>query len=176
MRYNILGFLLLCSCSTTYPNQKVSGRDLMPFSGTALSGQAWRFPDDLSGQPALLLVGYEQRTQFDIDRWLIGLDMTQTRVNIFEVPAIQGVFPRLFSSVIDRGMRSGIPEELWKVVVTVYEDGEALQKFTGNERGLNARVMLVDGQGKVRFFHDRGFSVAALNKLRQVLDQLPAKS
>ena len=61
-------------------------------------------------------------------------------------------------------MRRGIPSELWSSVITVYKDGETIQKFTGNENPNNARVLLIK-EAKVKFFYDRGFSVSALNEL-----------
>jgi len=115
------------------------------------------------------LIGYRQNAQFDIDRWLIGLDMTQTKVNVFEIPAIQGFFPGLFSNQIDEGMRRGIPDELWSIVITVYKDGDTIQQFTGNEKPNNARVVLLDEAGKVIHFYDRGFSVSALNSVIDAL-------
>ena len=48
--------------------------------------------DDLSTMQ-ILLVGYKQRSQFDIDRWLIGLDMAGAKVQIFEIPVLSKWFP-----------------------------------------------------------------------------------
>ena len=79
------------------------------------------------------------------------------------------MFPRMFKTQIDEGMRSGIPRELWQGVITVYKDGDRVQSFTGNENPNNARVVLLDSLGKVIFFYDRGFSVAALNALRAAI-------
>ena len=121
----------------------------------------------------MLLIGYKQDSQFDIDRWLIGLDMTNTLVDVYELPTIQGMFPRMFSTMIDNGMRKGIPKELWKGVITIYKDGDAVQEFTGNENGNNARVALLDKEGLVLYFYDRGFSVQALNELKSVIDKQP---
>jgi len=126
-------------------------------------------PDDFTQNFTLLLVGYKQNSQFDIDRWLIGLDMTKTQVDVYEIPTIQGLFPRMFSTVINNGMRKGIPKELWKGVVTVYNDGENIQKFTGNQKPNNARVFLLDKKGMILYFYDRGFSVNALNQVRSIL-------
>ena len=81
------------------------------------------------------------------------------------------MFPRMFSTYIDNGMRSGIPKPLWKGVITIYADGDKVQQFTGNERPNNARVALIDKQGKILFFYDKGFAVAALNQLREILGQ-----
>ncbi len=95
--------------------------------------------------------------------------MTQTRIGVYEVPTIQGLFPRMFSTMINNGMRAGIPKPLWKGVVTVYQDGEKVQSYTGNEDPNNARVVLLDEKGTVLYFYDDGFSVDALNKLRAVI-------
>ncbi|AZG34686.1 MAG: hypothetical protein V7771_08480 [Shewanella psychromarinicola] len=171
MRYLMIiaSLLLLSACSTSYPNQAITGQAFPSVSGQNLEEKSMTLPDDLKGEVALLLIGYKQDSQFDIDRWLIGLDMTQTQVSVFEVPTIQGLFPRMFSTFIDNGMRSGIPKPLWKGVVTVYKDGEKVQAFTGNEKPNNTRVVLLNAQGKVIYFYDQGFSVDALNQLRAML-------
>ncbi|WP_153912596.1 hypothetical protein [Shewanella sp. TC10] len=162
--------LLLSACSTTYPNQQVTGQVFPSVSGESLAQTTMSFPEDVSGQVTLLLIGYKQDSQFDIDRWLIGLDMTQTQVAVYELPTIQGMFPRMFSTLIDNGMRAGIPKPLWKGVVTIYEDGEQVQAFTGNENPNNTRVVLLNTEGKIIYFYDQGFSVAALNELRAKLE------
>lgn len=126
----------------------------------------------MAGKPVVLLVAYKQDTQFDVDRWLIGLDQTQTQVAVYELPTIQGLFPRMFKGSINEGMRKGIPKPLWKGVITIYGDGAKVQKFTGNENPLNTRAILLDKEGVIRFFHDRGFSVPALNQLREELAKL----
>jgi hypothetical protein len=71
-------------------------------------------------------------------------------------------------------MRSGIPREDWGSVVTVYGDGGAIARFTGNETGLTGRVLLLDAKGKVAFFHDRGYSISALKRLLETLRGLEA--
>lgn len=168
MRIFILCFLILLTsaCSTTYSNQAITGKAFPVVSGKSLENNTLNIPADFEGKPTLLLVGYKQNSQFDIDRWLIGLDMTETTIDVYELPTIQGLFPQMFSTMIDNGMRKGIPKELWKGVVTIYEDGEKVQAFTGNEKPNNARVVLLDKNGIVVYFHDDGFSVAALNELR----------
>ncbi len=166
-----ISLLWLTACSTQYPNQQLVGQQFPSISGQSLEQQEFRIPQDFAGQTILFLIGYKQDSQFDIDRWLIGLDMTQTRVDAIELPTIQGMFPRMFQTQIDNGMRSGIPKELWKGVITVYRDGARVQEFTGNQNPNNARVVLLDAQGKIIYFYDRGFSVDALNDLRALLPQ-----
>ncbi len=167
----ILVIFLATGCSTIYSNQTVTGKAFPSVSGQSLEKNTINIPSDFKGDFTLLLVGYKQNSQFDIDRWLIGLDMTSTKVDVYEIPTLPGLFPRMFSTMIDNGMRKGIPKDLWQGVITVYEDGELIKTFTGNEKPNNARVLLLDKNGVVVYFYDEGFSVTALNQLRSVLGQ-----
>ena len=167
----LLTALVLSSCANyEYPSQVSIGDKMVEATGESLEGKIVVIPEDFIGQETLLLFGYKQDSQFDIDRWLIGLDMTQTKVAAYEIPTIQGMLPRMFSGFIDGGMRKGIPKELWKGVVTVYADGDKIQRFTGNLNPNNARVMLLDKDGSIVYFYDRGFSVEALNEVREALE------
>ncbi|WP_412972045.1 hypothetical protein [Glaciecola sp. MF2-115] len=164
----LLAFLSGCA-SYDYPSNVKIGDTMVQASGESLEGEAVSIPSDFKGEQTLLLFGYVQDSQFDIDRWLIGLDMTKTQVSVYEIPTIKGMLPRMFSTFIDGGMRKGIPKQLWKGVVTVYADGDKVQRYTGNQNPNNARVMLLDENGKVLYFYDRGFSVEALNEVRALI-------
>lgn len=164
--------VLLVGCASSFPNRNPVGETFPPVTGQSLAGAEQQLPDAFRGRPVVLLLGFVQDAQFDIDRWLIGLDMTATAVDVYEIPTIQGMLPRMFRTRIDDGMRAGIPQGLWKAVITVYDDGAAVQAFTGNANPNNARALLLDDAGDVVFFHDEGFSVAALNALRQRLQGL----
>jgi hypothetical protein len=161
--------LLTTACTTQYPNQSITGLSFPSISGQTLAKNNIVIPSDFSGKTTLLLMGFKHKSQFDIDRWYIGLNMSNTVVDVYEIPAIQGAIPRIFSTVFDNSMREGIPENLWKGVITVYEDGETIQAFTGNIIPKNARVVLLNTDGKILYFYDRGFSIDALTELRSIL-------
>jgi hypothetical protein len=165
----IVGLLLQSCVNYDYPSQVVLGDNIIEFTGESLAGEATSIPQAFAGQNTLLLFGYVHKSQFDIDRWLIGLDQTNTQVAVYEIPTIKGIFPQRFSTVFDAAMREGIPKEIWKGVITVYEDGERVQRYTGNLKPKNARVLLLNAQGEVIHFYDRGFSVDALNAVREKL-------
>lgn len=167
----VLAFSLVGCASYDYPVSLSVGDTMLSVKGENLEGKSVTIPDDFKGEYTLLLFGYKQNTQFDIDRWLIGLDMTQTQLAAYEIPTIQGMAPRMFSTFIDNGMRRGIPKQLWKGVITVYADGDKVQRFTGNQSPNNARVMLLNEQGVIVYFYDDGFSVEALNDVRSMLEQ-----
>ncbi|MGB2739860.1 MAG: hypothetical protein WBC60_04815 [Cognaticolwellia sp.] len=165
----IFALLILTGCSTVYPNKDITGQTFPTVTGQSLAEETLTIPTDFDEDLTLLLIGYVQNSQFDIDRWLIALDMTQTQVSVYEIPTIQGLFPQMFSTFIDNGMRKGIPKSLWKGVVTVYGDGEQVQEFTGNENSSNARVVLLNKAGEILYFYDQGFAVDALNNLKASL-------
>lgn len=169
--YSLISLFVLFTigCSSNYNNQSHVGQPFPSIKGESLKKEVVNIPEVFKGKNTLLLIGYKQDSQFDIDRWLIGLDMTETQVNVYELPAIQGIFPRMFSTVINNGMRAGIPKSLWKGVITVYQDGELVQKFTGNRNPNNARVILLNKDGIILFMYDEGFSVEALNRVRVYL-------
>jgi len=149
---------LVSGCSTTHENRDPTGEPFPRVTGKNLEEQPVTLPDDLAGAPAVILVGYKQRDQFDIDRWFMGLIQADAPARIVELPTIPGLVPSWASKWIDDGMRSGIPEEDWPAVVTLYGDSATpVAKLTGND-GPNARVLVLDAQGRIVWFTDRGYS------------------
>lgn len=166
------GLLLVPGCESPIPNRDPSGEVFPAVSGRDLDDASIRLPTALSGSPSLVLIGYVQGSQFDIDRWMLGMVQSESELRMVEVPAVGGWFPDLFlQPTIDDGMRSGIPAENWSSVVTLYgEDAERIRRFTGTERPRNARVLLLDSKGTVTWFWDQGYSPA---RLVQMLKTVP---
>lgn len=172
----VIGALASTSCRTKFDARDPTGEPFPAVVGSSLAGETVEIPGAFRGKPVVLLVGYQQQTQFDIDRWLLGLSETKTDVAVRELPTLPGLAPRAFSGFIDGGMRRGIPEADWGSVVTVYGDAAKIAEFTGNRDGLPGRVLLLDADGKVAYFHDRGYSVGSLMRLRETLASLAAGS
>lgn len=174
---SLILLLLATACSSsTYPRRDPTGEVFPSINVTPLDGGVKSFPEVFRGEPVLVFVGYQQRSQFDIDRWLIGVTQVDLPVKFVELPTIAGMVPSLIGDFIDSGMRSGIPSELWSGVMTVYDDAEEVQQFTGTENGLPSRVMLLDAEARVVYFHDRGFSPLELKKLQTLLSTLDGRS
>lgn len=146
-------------CAATYTNRDPTGEIFPKVAGENLKKEAVELPGAFAGEPVVLIVGYRQRTQFDIDRWIMGLLQADIQARIVEVPTIPGLVPSLGSRWIDDGMRAGIPEEDWGAVVTLYGgSAKPVAEFTGTEYGQRARVLVLDEEGKVAWFSDRGYS------------------
>lgn len=154
------------SCASSIERRDPLGEAFPVVAGESLDGRRVALPEDVGGEPILLLIGYKQNAQFDIDRWILGLMQAGTPVRFLEVPTIPGLFPGMIAGTIDEGMRSGIPSEDWGAVVTLYgDDAKRVASWTGNEDGLNSRVVLLDADGEVVWFHDRGYSAGVLMEL-----------
>jgi hypothetical protein len=161
----LIGLALLQGCSNTIPNRDPTGEPFPAVVGESLEEERIALPGDLAGEPAILLIGYEQKTQFDIDRWILGLLQAEVDARIVEIPTIPGLAGRLASGWIDDGMRAGIPREEWSAVVTLYGGAAGpVADFTGTTGGQNARVIVLDASGRVHWFDDSGYSA------RKVLD------
>jgi hypothetical protein len=152
-------FFFTKGCSAPLANRDPRGQMFPPVLGYSLERDRTELPAALAGSAAILLVGYEQKTQFDIDRWLMGLIQADAAGNIVEVPTIPGLLPTIASGWIDDGMRAGIPREDWGSVVTLYGGAATpVAELTGNENGQNARVIVLDASGMIVWFDDTGYS------------------
>lgn len=172
--------LTVGACTAPIPNRNPSGERFPSIEATALdSADTVRIPEDFEGAPLVVLVGYVQDAQFDLDRWLYGLLDSGLEVPLREVPAARGMAARLASGFIDSGMRSGIPPDEWGAVVTTYGNtAEAIARFTGTEAPRNARVLLLDAGGVVRWFHGAGYSARRMIDLERAaaeLTEVPAE-
>ena len=143
--------------SNPLPNRDPLGEAFPTVVGQSLQKVPAEFPAIFLDEPTVLLIGYEQRAQFDIDRWNMGLLQTDVPMRIVEVPTIPGLVPSFASDWIDDGMRSGIPREDWASVVTLYgEAARPVAELTGTERGQLARVIVLDDRGDRRLVRRRG--------------------
>ena len=171
----LAGLVSLPGCGTTYPNRNVVGEPFPTVRGKSLSGEEMTLPDQFKGRKTIVVIGYVQDTQFDIDRWGIGFFTANLPLPpVVEVPTIPGLLPSLFKESIDKGMRSGIPQESWKDVVTVYgSDGGKIAQWTGTETPRNCRIILLDEKGIVLWMHDKGYGLPPLKSLLGVLTKSP---
>ena len=170
------GILALTSCSSPIPNRDPIGDSFPVVRGESLNGDAVELPSAVAGEPAILMVGYVQATQFDLDRWTLGFAQAEAKIKVGEVPAVVGWFPDTFlQGTIDNGMRAGIPAEDWGAVVTLYgSDATRVQELTGNENPRNGRILLLDDRGVIRWFWDQGYSSTRLLELLKLAKGLPA--
>ncbi len=158
------------------PHGELVGKPFPLVTGTSLADETIEIPTAFAGEPVILLIGYDQEAQFDIDRWVLGLVTEGVDVRLVELPTIPGMFAKLASGWIDSGMRSGIPREDWASVVTLYGGAaDPVVELTGRERGERSRVLLLDGDGQIAWFDDEGFEDGKPAALTRAVDHLSAR-
>lgn len=162
----------LVACASTVPNREPTGEAFPSIQGQSLAGETYKLPDDLKGEPVVLIVAFKQDTQFDVDRWALGMLQVGVNAKIFELPTVESAIAGAFSDRIDEGMRSGIPDGDWGGVITIYDDAQKVVNFVGNERPRNARVLLLNAQGEVVWFQDEGYSPRLALELKETIDAL----
>jgi hypothetical protein len=163
--------LLGCASNVTAPSN-IKNSTFPSVVGTSLKGEAINIPESYAGKTALLLIGYVQKAQFDIDRWILGALQADVKAEIVEVPTIAGMVPQMVQGFIDGGMRSGIPQSDWGSVVTVYKDANKIIHALGNERPQSAYAVLLDKQGRIVWSSNIGYSAAQVLELKKMADSL----
>ena len=166
--------VLVSGCSSTVPAPaSLKGEPFPRVRGESLTKQEVILPDRYLGKPTLMLVGYLQKSQFDIDRWILGALQADIPVQIVEVPTIAGMMPQMVQGFINSGMRSGIPESDWASVVTVYEDAPKIIAALGNERPQSAYAVLLSKDGRIVWSSNIGYSAGQILELKKTVESLP---
>ena len=162
-----ISLLLGCSSKVAAPSN-IQNSNFPSVVGTSLKGEVINIPESYAGKTTLLLIGYLQKTQFDIDRWILGALQADVKAEIVEVPTIAGMVPQMVQGFIDGGMRSGIPQSDWGSVVTVYKDADKIIQALGNERPQSAYAVLLDKEGRIVWSSNIGYSAAQVLELKRV--------
>ena len=140
--------------------------------GQNLNKEEIILPSHYKGHTTVLLIGYQQKTQFDIDRWILGLLQAAVPVKIVEVPTIAGMMPQMVQTFIDGGMRSGIPDKDWASVVTVYGDASKIIDALGNERPQSAHVVLLNKEGQIIWHSNQGYSATQILEVKNIIENI----
>lgn len=171
--FAVISTVFLGACgSVVKPSTTVTQVPFPRVSGESLTGDRVTVPDAYQGKNTLLLIGYTQRAQFDIDRWILGVLQADIPVEIVEVPTIAGMMPQMVQGFINNGMRSGIPQSDWASVVTVYEDAGKIVELLGNERPQSAYAVLLNRSGVVVWSSNIGYSASQIVALKKVVQEL----
>lgn len=166
-------FALTACGSVVKPAGTVTASPFPRVVGENLKSERVTLPDAYRGKNTLLLVGYTQKAQFDIDRWILGALQADIPVEIVEVPTIAGMAPQMVQGFINNGMRSGIPQSDWASVVTVYEDAPKIIELLGNERPQSCYAVLLDRTGIVVWSSNIGYSATQILALKETVAKLP---
>jgi hypothetical protein len=145
-------------------NRRPLGECFPSIDGQTLGGDPVVIPEDYSSG-ALVIIGFVKDSALDVNRWLSALESSGFSTPADSYPEVRGWLPRIFRSVYAERLGRGLPNQDPTSVVTVYAEAEAIGDFTGTQCPELARLLTLDERGQVSWFHDSGFSEAAMKSL-----------
>lgn len=147
------------------------GRRMPVVAGKDLNGKAWNAPAGFPAERTLVILGYEQEQQADIDTWTAGMGLARPDNTLpwVEMPVIDepGMIMRW---VIDTGMQRGIPgKDARSHVWTAYTDRKGFLKSCGIESMSDIHVLVVARDGTILAMESGRHSEDAATRLVKVL-------
>ena len=128
---------------------------------TTLSGEQVVFPDITHGKTALILIAFRRQAQGVIDSWRAPFEehfANDSNYVFYEIPMISSSW-KIMSSMIDNGMRSGVPKRLHDHVATYYGPLDKYYALFGIHDKRDAYAFLLDAEGNI-IFSDHGTATA----------------
>lgn len=134
-----------------------------------LNGDAVTLPDNLAGNPGLVLVAFKQRQQINVNTWLDQLETIEAGIDgvrVIETPTISGKRWGWMAGFIDNGMRSGIPDlEARARTITLFTDVGEFREALGLESVDTIYGVLLDEQSRVVDVVEGDFTDEKLQRL-----------
>lgn len=132
------------------------GQALPAIGGRNLNGEQVTLPGDLAGGPAVVILGFSPLAAADDEAWARRL--AGGRVPVYLVVVVEG--PRFLSPVIEGLLRRQADPRLYPFALIRFDPKRAERQRFGLVHDRRALVLLVDGDGVIRFESDAGFSEA----------------
>jgi len=120
--------------------------------GSNLEGEHFRLPSDFKGELNVVLVAFKREQQIDVESWMPFLKTvgeSRRDLRVYELPTL-GRRYRLMRSLIDNGMRRGIPEAVVRAAtITLYIDKAPFRESLRLPDEAHMYVLLVDQKSGV---------------------------
>ena len=121
--------------------------------GTSLAGTAVALPDAIKGKTAVLLVGFSHASQGQVTNWgrLIATDFGRAPAfAYYELPILGGA-PKILRGMIIKSMGKAVPESEKPHFIPLTEDDKPWRAVAHYNKSDDAYVLIVDGEGLVRW-------------------------
>jgi hypothetical protein len=134
--------------------------------GTTFADTHITLPDDLRGKAGVLVLGFSKKSGDVCKGWGQRLEesyQNSREVMFYQMPVLESV-PKLIRSMVLKSMKSSVPEAEQPHFMPTFSDEIAWQKVAQYANADDAYVLVVDGEGKVRWqtsgkVTDAGFAV-----------------
>jgi hypothetical protein len=128
-------FVNIVGCVGTAPNAPDAPaaflRKMPTIEAETLNEKTLQLPRDLPAEKTLVLMAFSQAQQKNVDTWIAGMNLNNANFEWIETPIIDPLYS-FFSSFIQNGMRSGIPDLKARArTVTIFTKRAAFLKAMG---------------------------------------------
>jgi hypothetical protein len=140
-------------------------------SGESLSGRPLGLPAASAGSIRVVIFSFSKSASADSRRWSERLAQDpgpHSAIASFRVIVLESV-PKLFRSMAISGIKNGVPQALWEKTILLYHDEEAWKKRLGVSSDKHSYVLLLDGEGRLRWISSGAFSQAEFGELKREL-------
>lgn len=140
-----------------------------------LNKEEVEIPSQLTGNPRLLVVAFQQWHQRVVDSWVPYLTQLVDEFpefDFYELPTIRKM-NFLYRRFIDGGMRAGIPSrETRRRTVTLYINKEHFRQALKIDSEDTIYLYLIDSEGEVIWQSDREISREKALSLRKAISEM----
>jgi len=146
--------------------------------GTSFAGTQVTLPDDLRGKVGVLVLGFSKSSGDVSKGWGQRLSASyhdSNDVAYYQMPVLESV-PKLIRSIVVKSIKSGVPETEQAHFMPVFSGEAEWQKVAHYSNADDAYILVVDGQGDVRWLTSGKVTDAGLAALRTQVEQLRAKA
>jgi len=144
--------------------------------GSSLEGKEYSFPKGGDTAYSILLVAFWRSQQSEVDTWipfLKNLEDKHQDVKFYEIPIISTGFIWM-KSIIDGGMRAGIPDKSARErTITLYTYKKSLLKDMGVKKQDHIAVYLINREGDILWNQRGAFTTEKGKELTSRVTELP---
>lgn len=170
----LLALALPAAAGGPAPTPLRVGEPMPELHGRYLSGRAASMPEHAKGRVAMFALGFSYKSRLQVEAWVERFREhygSTEGFTFFEVPLYTGM-ARIMRGTIDGGMRRGTPAALHENVFTVTDSVDVWRRRTGPADNDDARIVLTDREGRVRFTHAGAPDAAAWTAFTAAADAL----
>jgi hypothetical protein len=146
--------------------------------GTTFAGTQVTLPDDLRGRAGVLVLGFSKNSGDVCKGWgqrLAASYGDSHDVLYYQMPVLEGV-PKLIRGMVVKGIKSGVPGAEQSHFLPTFSDEAEWQKVARYANADDAYVLVVDGEGRVRWQTSGKATDAGFAALKQQVESLRASS
>jgi hypothetical protein len=146
--------------------------------GTSFAGTQVALPDDLPGRVGVLVLGFSKNSGDVCKGWGERLEQSyqsSREVMFYQIPVLESV-PKLIRGMVLKSMRSGVPEAMQPHFMPTFSDEAEWKKIVRYADADDAYVLVVDGDGIVRWQTSGKVTDAGFGALKEQVEALRTKS